>query len=236
MATRPIVMKNPIDMSQQELQNVSLEKIAGVPATLFEGREWLDTTANRVTVRKNALTVQLAELSDITGARRYQNTAIPADFSANRATPAAAGITPVIQNGFCWIVSGAPANGVTLTGATPVAIVENGDEVIYTGADNTLASGLPDWSSFSVVDANQVLPSPTASESAVSASTPIPAGVDTVVPIVPTMTTVDAILILDATTGENLTGTVWSSVVGGTITINAGVALAGVIVHAVGRP
>lgn len=156
MPTTAIQIFNDEDHNKQEIKNASTEKtltdFSG--ASLYEGREWANTTNNRKRIYLGSTVRTYAFLTDITGGTLIQPAIV---FSASSyATPNSAGISGTINNGYTWFITGASSSGTTLTNIGPADtdIVNNGDMIVFTGANNTDTATLTDWSSFQSVERN----------------------------------------------------------------------------------
>jgi len=220
--SRQINVFNDQNHSGKQLVNVALELLASDPtgAGLFEGRIYKNTVTGYVMQVTAGVAVALAKLSDITGGLRIQ----PVTIAASAATPSAGGVTGNLQNGFSYIVAGAPSSGITLAGANPAVPSHNGALVIYIGASGVAASSLNDWSAFTVLEQDAVV-----STSVTSAATALVADTDVTV----TLTGLTSITQYDvrSTTADSTGGFpsvkhgIYSSVVGNVVTLNSGIAM-----------
>lgn len=227
MAATPEIIFNIEDHSGKEICNFSVEKLAVDPsgAGLYEGRVWENTTTGRLKGYLNATSVTFASLADIHGLLALRGVLALGAAATVAAPTVGIGVDSVLMNGYVYRVGGAAAApvGTSLTGLTPIAAVDNGDFVVFTGADNTAIGILADWSSFSGWEGEKVDLS--------NASIYVPPvtqalTVDTDAPVTMTgLTSIDAYEIVDSTTGANVKSGLFSKVVGNVITVNSGVAM-----------
>ena len=112
-----IPFHDDIDLSRNELQNASFEKLAADPAggDLYEGRFWLNTTANVLKVYRNSEIKIIAFLSDVLDKGGFVGT-----HDATSGIPTTgSGEAGAIEAGDTWVIN----VGGTITG------IEGADEL-----------------------------------------------------------------------------------------------------------
>ena len=210
MAETNVSFFNPLTLNGKEVRDSSIEKVGTdlVGAALKEGREWGNTSDSRKRVYLGGAVRTYAFLSDVAGGMRFQS---GATFAAGSyAAPSDAGIVGAIKNGYAWLIAGALSTGTILTavGPTDTDRVDNGDVVVYVGADLTAVqvAALADWAGFNAIerDSNQtvtvVVPGVVLTADTDSSNT------------ITGVTTIGAYEILDTASGQSVKGGIVSSV------------------------
>lgn len=127
MATKSVYVN--LDLQQQELRNVSLEKLSTDPTggDLYEGRIWYNTTDDRVKYYDGTAVKQVAELDDleIFGA-------LVGTHDASTGIPTAgSGVAGAIRQGDYWIVTTAG----TIAGLSGASTVLSVGDFLFAATD-----------------------------------------------------------------------------------------------------